>query len=191
MLAARVARHDSNAFAALYDRYARMVYVLAAHMLGPSDAEEATQEIFMRLWNKAAQFDATRGSFAAWFMTIARHYVLDEVRHRRQQPTYCADDIDQLIATPRDDVDIAEQAWLSQCGAAAQRALADLPPEQRRVIVLAYFGGMSQSEIAQSLAVPLGTVKKRIRLGVRKLRAALRAQGLLPALELGSSTSKK
>jgi RNA polymerase sigma-70 factor (ECF subfamily) len=190
-LAARVARHEGDAFSALYDRYARTVYVLAAQLLGRSDAEEAVQEIFLRLWNKADQFDPARGSFAAWFISITRHYVLDQMQRRDREPAQIAQEIDEALVRQSADTDMAEQTWLRQCAAAAGHALLDLPAEQRRVIVLAYFGGQSQSEIAESLDMPLGTVKKRIRLGMQKLRAALGAQGLMPSVERGSTTGQQ
>ena len=179
-LAARVARRDVAAFTQLYDRYAPAVYALAAHTLGRADAEEVVQAVFLRLWNKAGQFDAARGLFGAWFMTVARHCVLDELRRRGQQRRLLAiGEIEQLLAETSDPtVDVEEQAWLRERGEAMARALGTLPPEQRRVLVLAYFGGLSQGEIARQLDVPLGTVKKRIRLGLQKLRAAFSRQGL-------------
>lgn len=182
-LVARVARRDVAAFTILYDRYAGPVYTLAAHMLGRSEAEEIVQATFLRLWNKAEQFDAARGAFGAWFMTIARHHALDELRRRGQrQRLVAAEGIDRVLTEVTDPApDVEEQAWLRERGDAVLRALNDLPDEQRRVLVLAYFGGLSQAAIAECLGLPLGTVKKRIRLGLQKLRAALLQQG--PAAE--------
>jgi RNA polymerase sigma-70 factor (ECF subfamily) len=174
-LVIRVAQGDVIAFGLLYDRYVRAVYALAVHLLGTSDAEEAVQDIFLRLWNKADQFDAARGSFAAWFMTIARNHAFRELDMRsRRQRIESAEDIDRLLSQRADTTtDVEEQAWLHEQGRAALLALNALPVEQRRVLVLAYFGGLSQSAIAQHLDQPLGTVKKRTQLGLQKLRRAL------------------
>ena len=179
VLAARVAQRDVAAFSLLYDRYAQAVYALAAHLVGRAEAEEIVQVVFLRLWDRAHQFDPARGAFAAWFMAITRHHVLDEARRLGHQRRLAAiAEIDDLLAEVCDpNVDVEEQVWHSQAGAAVRRALANLPDEQRRVLVLAYFGDLSQSAIARRLGVPLGTVKKRIRLGLGKLRAALTAQG--------------
>jgi RNA polymerase sigma-70 factor, ECF subfamily len=172
-LGERVARRDVVAFTLLYDRYAQSVYALAAHLLDEASAEEAVQEIFLRLWNKADQFDADRGSFRGWFMTIARNHVMDELgRRNREQRIRAAEEVEELLAGAVDpDSDVAEEAWLHERRETMLQALKSLPSEQRRAIVLAYFGGLSQSSIAQELGWPLGTVKKRIRLGLQKLRA--------------------
>ena len=180
-LAARVAARDVTAFGLVYDRYAQQVFSMAGHMLGVHEAEEAAQEIFMRLWHKASQYDAARGPFSHWFMSIARNHILDKLRARGERfRIVAAEEIDLLLADAVDpQVDVVEQVWQNQRGDALSNALQRIPPEQRRVIVLAYFGGMSQSEIATHLTIPLGTVKKRIRLGLQKLRAALSPRELL------------
>jgi RNA polymerase sigma-70 factor, ECF subfamily len=175
VLAARVAGRDVAAFGLLFDRYAQTVYVFAAHMLGTADADEIVQEVFLRFWNRAGQFDPLRGSFRGWFMAIARHQILNELRRRGQeQRRLAADAIDRVLAEATDPaVDVEEVAWLHERQDSVLRALGDLPEEQRRALILAYFGGLSHSAIAQLLELPLGTVKKRIQLGMRKLRAAL------------------
>jgi RNA polymerase sigma-70 factor (ECF subfamily) len=180
-LVARTARGDVAAFTALYDRHAGPVYALAAHMLGAGEAEEIVQRVFLRLWDKAAQFDATRGAFGPWFMTIARHDVLDELRRRgARRQLMAAVDVEQTLATlPDSEAAIEEQVWRRERDEALRRALRALPDEQRQVIVLAYFGGLSQSAIAGHLTLPLGTVKKRTRLGLQKLRLALTREGLV------------
>lgn len=180
-LAARVAARDVTAFGLVYDRYAQPIFSMAGHMLGVHEAEEAAQEIFMRLWHKASQYDVARGPFSHWFMSIARNHILDKLRARGERfRIVAAEEIDLLLADAVDpQVDIVEQVWQNQRGDVLSSALQRIPPEQRRVIVLAYFGGMSQSEIATHLEIPLGTVKKRIRLGLQKLRAALSPQELL------------
>jgi|GEM_PF-217242 RNA polymerase sigma-70 factor (ECF subfamily) len=180
-LALRIAARDMDAFGRVYDRYCQPVFAMAGHMLGVNDAEEAAQEIFIRLWRKAAQYDPARGPFSHWFMSIARNYILDTLRARgERRRLVAAEQIEALLAeAPDPTVDVLEQVWQNQRGSALAQALQRIPHEQRRVIVLAYFGGMSQSEISMHLNVPLGTVKKRIRLGLQKLRAALSPQTLL------------
>jgi len=178
-LVVRVAQQDVSAFALIYDRYVHPVYALAAHMLGRAEAEEIIQEVFLSLWSKADQFDIERGSFRAWFMTIARHRVWDELRRRSQQRLVDADEIDQLLAGVVDPAaSVEEEVWLRERSRVVLEALDSLPAEQRRALILAYFGGFSQSAIAQHLDWPLGTVKKRIRLGLQKLRMFVERPGL-------------
>ncbi len=174
-LATRVAQGDVAAFATLYDRYAPRIYAWCAHMVGTAEAEDVVQDTFLRLWHKASQFDARRGSFSSWFLAIARHQLMSELRRRTvQQRMVAADEIERVLAdaiAPGRDVE--DQAWSHERARAVLRALAGLPPEQRRVLVLAYFGGLTQSEIAGLTRTPLGTVKKRTRLGLQKLRERL------------------
>lgn len=173
-LALRVAKRDKLAFSMLYDRYARAVYVFAAHLLDPNEAEEVVQDVFLRLWNKAGQFDSAKGVFGAWLMQIARNRVMDALSKRNKQYRQeVLDEVDELLAQIPDESNIEQMSWERQQQHALQLALAQLPEDQRRAIVLAYFGGMSHTEISNSLALPLGTVKKRIALGVSKLRKAL------------------
>jgi RNA polymerase sigma-70 factor, ECF subfamily len=171
-LVERVKEQDMVAFTLLYDRYAPAIYALAAHLLGPTDADEVVQEVFLRLWHKAEQFNGEAGLFKSWFMTIARNYIWDLLKRRtHEQQLLATYEIEQRLSEPIDPVHhIAEEAWVQQQQAVLLNALHDLPPEQRRAIVMAYFGGFSQSAIAQELGWPLGTVKKRIRLGLQKLR---------------------
>ena len=185
-LAARVARRDADALALLYDRYAKPVYALAAHTLGSADAEEVVQEVFLRLWNKADQYDAGRGRFSTWFLAVARHRVLDEARRRGDRQRFArAEEVDQLLAAAVDPaVDVEEAAWRRERSATVLRALQSLPKEQRRVLVLAYFGGFSQATLAERLGWPLGTVKKRLRLGLQKLRIALAQEELTENLAI-------
>jgi RNA polymerase sigma-70 factor (ECF subfamily) len=187
-LAARVAERDVAAFGLLFDRYAQTIYVFAAHLLGTADADEIVQEVFLRFWNRASQFDPLRGSFRGWFMAIARHQILNQLRRRSQeQRILAADAIDRVLAEAADPaVDVEEAAGLHERQESVLRALGELPHEQRRALVLAYFGGLSHSAIAQLLGLPLGTVKKRIQLGMQKLRAALAQHGLDAEAPVGS-----
>jgi RNA polymerase sigma-70 factor (ECF subfamily) len=177
-LAARVAKGDAAAWSSLFDRYAPSVYAFAAHMLGRDHAEDVMQEVFLRLWRSAGQFDPERGAFSAWFYAIVRHRIQDELRHRRREERLLvASDADDLLAeTPIPGVDIDDVVTQRERGYAVLQALQSLPPDQRRVLVLAYFGaGLTQSAIADYLDWPLGTVKKRTRLGLQKLRTILDA----------------
>jgi RNA polymerase sigma-70 factor (ECF subfamily) len=174
-LVARVAQRDARAFEVLYRRYGREVYVLAAHLVGAARGEEVVQEVFATLWRHAARYDPARAPFRAWFMTIARNRVIDELRASRgERMLVMLDPVSDLLTqVPDSSADVVEQAGRQAQGNGVVRALGELPAEQRRVLVLAYFGGLSHAAIAEALGWPLGTVKKRLRLGLDKLRAAL------------------
>jgi len=164
----RIAEGDQRAFLEVYDQYAPRVYSLALHILSDSMlAEEAAQDTFVKLWARARTYVPERGSFAVWLLTIARRTCLDRLRLERRRPVL-SDDRDPEAAwrnlTDR-NVDPAEARWRS-----LRFAVTDLPHEQRTVIELAYFQGMSQSEIASELGWPLGTVKTRMRTAMQSLR---------------------
>jgi RNA polymerase sigma-70 factor (ECF subfamily) len=174
-LVARTAAGDLVAFTQLYDRYARRIHAWSAHVVGTGRAEDAMQEIFLRLWQHAGQFDGDRGSFVTWFTAIARHHLVHVLRQdgMRRRLAVAAEigAVLEHAAAPAPGPD--EMVGQREDGAALARALRLLPEEQRQVLVLAYFGGLSQSQISEQLAIPLGTVKKRVRLGMGKLRDAL------------------
>jgi RNA polymerase sigma-70 factor, ECF subfamily len=174
-LAALIAKGDVAALSLIYDRYSRPVYALAAHLLGLDEAEDVVQETFLRLWLKADQFDAERGSFAAWFMAIARYESMARLRRLSLERRFSvAEDVENILATKADPGPGTEETvWGREQGELVLRALDELPSEQRAVLVLAYFGDLTQSAISERLQVPLGTVKKRISLGMQKLRTAL------------------
>lgn len=176
----RVALGDRQAFEALYDRYAASVFGVALRMLGEREiAEEAVQEIFWRIWQRAASFDRSR-AFAPWLFGIAHNYCIDELRRRRvrPQPVY-EDDEHPVLSDIPDEADVGETAVLSDQRRIVREALDQLPDEQREALLLAYFGGLTQQEIATKLGNPLGTVKTRMRLGLQKLRALLQGQTLV------------
>jgi RNA polymerase sigma-70 factor (ECF subfamily) len=174
-LAARVAARDLAAYGQLYDRHVQAVYALASHLLGRGEAEEAVQEVFLRLWNRAALFSPSRGSLRTWLLSIARHYFLDRLRRRNlEHRVQLATNLGNLIeATASYEDDVSERTWRQDRARAVRAALMDIPEEQRRVLYLSYFAGLSQSAIARELNTPLGTVKKRAQLGMRKLRSCL------------------
>lgn len=162
----RVAARDPAALASLYDRYAPLVYGLARRIVRDEDqAEDLVQEVFLRLWNRPEVYDRGRGTFRAWLLSIAHHLAVDVLRRRRREVSY-----QDKLAGPGTD-DPVDTAMGQLEGAAVRSLLGRLPPDQRRVIELAYFEGLTQREIAARLGEPLGTVKTRLRLGIIKLRA--------------------
>jgi RNA polymerase sigma-70 factor (ECF subfamily) len=183
VLAARVGSGDEGAFAQLYDRYARRVYVLAAHVLGPARAEDVVQDAFLALWRHAHSYDSERSAFVTWFMAVARNRVLDALRRRDvEQRVLAVEPVDHLLAQmPDPSPGAADLVSRRVRDDELLRAVARLPAEQRRAIVLAYFGGLTHIEIAAALDEPLGTVKKRLRLGLRKLHEAI-GERPLPAV---------
>ena len=176
----RVAAGDRRAFETLYDRYAATVFGVTMKMLGDRElAEDAVQEIFWRVWKRAASFDRSR-AFAPWLFGIAHNYTIDELRRRRVRPQQVfEDDEHPILGDIPDETDVGEAAVLTDQRRIVLEALDQLPEEQRQALLLAYFGGLTQQEIAQKLGNPLGTVKTRMRLGLQKLRTLLQAQRLV------------
>ncbi len=167
-LVGRVAKGDERAFLALYDRHVSRVYGLTLHILGePMLAEEATQDTFLKLWSRARQYLAERGPFLSWLLTIARRVAIDRVRLESRRPvlTDANDPEDVWQNTPDLGTVSEETRWRS-----LHFAVQSLHPDQRRVIELAYYQGMSQSQIAEVLGWPLGTVKTRLRAAMENLR---------------------
>jgi len=168
------ARGDQSALAQLYDRYRLILFGLVMRILHDrAEAEDVLQEAFLQVWRRANDFDEARGRAFTWLVTIARSRALDRLRAAGSRGRL-AHEAAQL---PREDVgDAATDALRSEEGRAVRQALADLPDEQRRPLLLAYFEGLTQAEIAARLGDPLGTVKTRMRAGMIKLRAILRAR---------------
>ncbi len=178
-LVARAANGDAAALERLYDRYASAVMGIALRIVGDRAlAEEIVQETFWRVWRSAEAFVSGRGAFAGWLFGIAHNLSIDYCRRRKARPQATATDDKQSIDRVADsEVDVAESAWTSIKHQQVRSAMADLPIEQRRVIELAYFGGLTRQEIAAVTGEPLGTIHTRARLALRKLRAALSARG--------------
>lgn len=172
-----VARGDLEAFEALYDRYSSTLYGLLLRILAnPDDAQEVLQEAFTKAWTSAKMFDQSRGSEAAWLISIARSRGIDKLRARRTRGER-EDEAGREISAVAGFVDKstgADAAIRSQERIAVRGALAELPEAQRVALELAYFEGLSQSEIAARLNEPLGTIKTRMQLGMKKLRERLR-----------------
>lgn len=167
-LIARVAQGDERAFLMVYDRYTSRVHGLTLHILGdPMLAEEATQDTFLKLWSRARQYLAERGPFLPWLLTIARHVALDRLRLEARRPALSdSNDPEEVWQTLPDLETVAEESrWRS-----TYFAVQSLHPDLRQVIELAYYQGLSQSEMAEVLGWPLGTVKTRLRAAMEKLR---------------------
>ena len=178
-LVARVAGGDDLAIGTLYDRYGSTLYAVAYRILTDrADAEEVTIEAFAQAWREATRFEASRGSVAAWLTMIVRSRALDlaRARQRRERLTASAavQEPDRAPAMGRWRADPADSLDHDERRRQVAAALDHLSPVQREAIELAYFEGLSQSEIAERLREPLGTVKTRVRLGMQKLRDALR-----------------
>ncbi len=169
---ALVAGRDRDAFAVLYDRYAATAYGLALRMVGLGQAEEVVQDAFVRVWEHAATFDPARAKFGTWLFTLVRYRAIDELRRNAHRPladSALIQALDQADGKALPDAEAVRNEEIQRLAS----AFATMPEEQRVAIAYAYFGGYSQSEIAARLGWPLGTVKKRIRLGLQKLRTAL------------------
>lgn len=172
----RLVYRDLTAFRTLYTRYGNLVYSTALRVVRDAHiAEDMVQEIFLRIWRKPESYTATRGKFATWLTSVTRNRAVDEVRSRNRRyrhETASPEEQERELPGPETD-EPGLRAELSDQRRLIRTALAQLPPEQRQTIELAYFGGLTQQEIAEQLNQPLGTVKTRIRLGMQKLRTAL------------------
>ncbi len=165
-LVARVRAGDQSAMADLYDRYSGVVYGVALRVLGNAmAAEDVVQEVFLQLWRKPQAFDTDRGRLAPWLAVIARNRSID---HLRKRPT--EDDIDELPISS--GVDLEDEAGQRQAAEKVRGVLARLPQEQRKALEMAFFEGMTHTEIAGKTGEPLGTIKTRIRTGLLALRKA-------------------
>jgi len=174
-LVARVQAGDEQAFELLYRRYADLVYSIALRILAdPALAQDVAQEVFLRLWRAPASYDSARGRFVSWIVSVARNRAVDEVRlrGRRRRRELTGNDLPVEPADGgADDPSLSAESESERT--AVRRALRSLPEEQRVALELAYFGGFTQQEIAALLHQPLGTVKTRTRLAMKKLRLAL------------------
>lgn len=171
-LLARVRGGDAHALGRLYDRYSRVLFGVAYRMVGaPETAEEVMQDAFHAVWRRASTYDPARGGPRGWLLTIVRNAAIDRQRvvaprSRRESS------LDDALETPDDD-SVEERASSDLRDERIRSVVATLSPEQRQVIQLAFWGGLSQTEIAARLGIPLGTVKSRVRLAMSKLRAGL------------------
>ena len=165
----RVAGGDADALGELYDRYGRVVFGLIYRMLGsPESAEEVAQNAFHSVWRQAAGYRPERGSVRTWLLAIARNAAIDWRRSKgnRMGREAVIDETLQLV----DDVRVEDRVIASLRAERVRAAVASLPPEQREALSLAFWAGLSQTEIAERTGAPLGTVKSRVRLGMARLR---------------------
>lgn len=172
-LVAAVARGDETAFATLYDRYATPCYALALRITRDEGlAAEVVQDAFLNLWRHPERYDAGRGKFATWLLSVAHHRAVDAVR--REQPHRSRrGSVEALDHVPDDAAGVPDQVAARARAEAARTALAGLPETQREPLLLAYYGGYTQREIAGLLDLPLGTVKTRTAAALTRLRHAL------------------
>ena len=167
------ARSEESALAELYDRYGRAAYGLALRVLrDPELAEDAVQEAFLTLWRTAARFVPERSKASTWILTLVHRRAVDAVRREQRRR---ADSLDWAAEPSVEGVD--EDAWLRLQRERVQEALRKLPDAQREALELAYYGGLSQSELAERLGQPLGTIKSRMFGGLSRLRELLGEPG--------------
>lgn len=179
-LMAGLADGEVGSLEQLYDRYSSLVFSVSLRVLSDRQlAEDVTQEVFLRLWRQPRSYDAGRGRFVSWLMSVTRNRAIDEQRRitRRRRVEKPGDDATPELPGPERFHDPQLEAELAEDRRRVRQAMTRLPPPQREVIELAYFSGLTQTQIAQRTGEPLGTVKTRIRLGMRKLRGALEEPG--------------
>ncbi len=171
----QIAKQDREAFSQLYDRCSPLVFSLVMRMVKVrSDAEDLLQEVFVQIWRQASNYNAERGSPEAWIINIARSRAIDKIRAIRRMEKSFVLTGDPARAESGENVE--SSAAESENRVTMNSALANLPEAQRKVLELAYFEGLTQSEIAERLAEPLGTVKTRIRAGLQRLREIVGTQ---------------
>jgi len=168
-LPALVARGDEQALAELYDRFGRVAYGIAVRVVRDASlAEDAVQDAFMTAWRTAASFDPARGKASTWLLTLVHRRAVDVVRREERRR---GDPLDDAPVASGDATD--ESAEVREERRRVQAALAQLPPDQREALELAYYGGLTQTELAERLGVPLGTIKSRMFTALSRLRDLL------------------
>ena len=172
-----ISERNRDALERLYGRYGGGVFSLAMHLLRDSGAaEEVTQDVFFNVWRRSSSYSAERGTVTAWLFSIAHHRAIDELRRRQRRQTRIQPGVDPVEMPSGEGSDPLEFTTSQFESGRLKDALEDLRPEQREVVILAYFSGLTQSEIAMRLGHPLGTVKTRTRLALKRLREVLGPQ---------------
>ncbi len=172
-LVARVTEGDGGALEALYGRYGRACYGLARRILADDQfAQDVVQEVFLTVWRDAHRFDATRGGFSTWLLSMTHHKAVDAVRREenlRKRRTTSEMLEDRAVDGPK----VHDEVWSTLRGERVRAALLTLPDPQKEALTLAYFGGYTQREIAGITSTPLGTVKTRMLAGMKRLKEGL------------------
>jgi RNA polymerase sigma factor (sigma-70 family) len=178
LLLKRIAQRDRLALSALYDRYARIIYGLAFKSLrSVEESEEVVLDVFAQIWRIAERYDVQKGRADTWIFTLARSRIIDRLRQiQRTNPSRNVSMDATEIQLPADDVDLFKEALIRERRTLVMAAMQTLPPEQRIIIELVYYQGLTQSQIVAETGLALGTVKTRIRLGLSKLKSALDTQ---------------
>ena len=170
----RIVEADETALGALYDRWVRSLYSLVLHLLkDPDEAEDVVEETFWQAWKKADSYEPSKGAVSTWLLTIGRRKALDRLRAKRRSGVDTVSGDFSFADLPSTAPDPSMEVEGRELREQIRNALGDLPDEQREVLELGYFSGLSQSEIAEATGQPLGTVKTRMRLAMQKLREPL------------------
>lgn len=174
VLIERIKAHDQVAMSYLYDSYAKLVYVLAYRITRQAqEAEDIVIESFWQVWQQANQYNAERGQVRHWILTIARSRALDRIRALRRAPVMETELDHNLVYELQANDNPEHETWQTEQSAQVRTALEALPQKQREVLEMAYYFGLTQTEIADYLDEPLGTIKTRIRLAMQKMREEL------------------
>jgi RNA polymerase sigma-70 factor (ECF subfamily) len=167
----RLRQKDRDALAAAYDAYSRLAFGLAYRVVGEAtEAEDVVQEAFVALWRQADKLDASRGSLRSLLLTIVHRRAVDAVRRRAGRPSVLLESLEPLPSGAPDPLEVSSVAEEQRL---VQRALAELPQDQRKAVELTYFGGLTIAEMAEREGIPLGTAKSRLRLALDRMRKSL------------------
>lgn len=170
-----IGRRDERALGALYDRYSRLAFSLAVRIVGDRAlAEEITADSFVSVWRASGSYSADRGRFVSWLMSVVRHRAIDELRRLNVRPEGSSVELNEALQTTAHPDGLDDWLDVRRRQEVVRLVLAGLPAPQREALELAYFGGLTQQEIADKTGAPLGTVKTRMRLGLLKMREELR-----------------
>jgi RNA polymerase sigma-70 factor (ECF subfamily) len=176
----RVAAGDQSALGELYDRFSRPLFSAALRILNnAAEAEDVLHDVFVTLWDKAADFEASKGHAFSWALTLTRNRAIDRVRSRKRRSEILTQALPADLGYDEASdakLDSAGNLWVKEKAAAVRTAVATLPADQRQALELAYFSGLTQQQIAEKLSEPLGTIKARIRRALFKLRDVLTPQ---------------
>jgi RNA polymerase sigma-70 factor (ECF subfamily) len=178
-LVEQMAQGRQDALARLYDETSSVLNGLLLRILErPEDAEEVLLDVYMKAWKYAARYSEKRGSVQAWLMIMARNAAIDRIRQKRAQPKTLAFEPEATPEPESSEASAEEQTAERERRRRVQIVLRELPPEQREVVELAFFGGLTHAELAEHLREPLGTIKSRIRMGLIRLRGLIEEPGI-------------